>query len=376
LFEQVWGASPEAFSHAGGRVNLIGEHTDYHQGLVLPAAIDLRTWALGRRRADLRLRICSLDVHDTVEASIDALAPTDEAGWQSYVLGPLWAWRQRGLPLPGADILLRSTVPFGGGLSSSASVEVALLGLAGALSGRPAPPMEVARIGQQAENEFCHVPCGIMDQVASACGKAGCALLLDCETLQLTAVGIPASWALVVADSGVKHALGSSEYARRQRECAEGRRALSVTSLRRASLDMVTSRRGEVSDVVFRRMRHVVTENERVRAMVEALRSADAGAAHDLLAASHESLRRDYEVSCVELDELVDSASRVPGVIGARLTGAGFGGNTINVVQADRAHECALAIAQTHLERTGREVRVRVVEASDGLVAGTLSRRS
>ena len=297
----MWGVTPHAFAHAGGRVNLIGEHTDYHQGLVLPAAIDLRTWALGRRRDDSRLRICSLDVDDRVEASVDTLAPRDKAGWQSYVLGPLWAWRQRGLPLPGADILLRSTVPFGGGLSSSASVEVALVGLAGALTGQPVAPMDAARIARQAENDFCHVPCGIMDQVASACGQPGSALLLDCETLELTPVGIPEAWALVVADSGVKHALGSSEYGRRQRECAEGCRALGLASLRQASLDMVTSRRTEVSDVVFRRMRHVVTENDRVRGMVQALRAEDAEAVRSLMAGSHESLRRDYEVSCAEL---------------------------------------------------------------------------
>ncbi len=304
--------------------------------------------------------------------SVDELAPREEADWRSYVLGPLWAWRQRGLPLPGADILIGSTVPFGGGLSSSASVQVALVGLAGALAGQPLPPMEAARIAQQAENEFCHVPCGIMDQVASACGQAGSALLLDCETLEIAAVRIPEPWALVVADSGVKHALGSSEYSKRQRECSEGCRTLGVSSLRQVSLDMVASRRAELPEVVLRRIRHVVTENDRVRAMVKALQAADETAVHDLMAASHESLRRDYEVSCAELDDLVEIAAHMPGVIGARLTGAGFGGNTINVVRAHRAEPCARGIADAYLRKTGRAIQARVVSASDGLVVGSV----
>lgn len=377
-----WAGRPaELRAEAGGRVNLIGEHTDYHEGLVMPAAIDLRTVALAAPRNDGLLRIRSLRTGGEAEAAVAELAAPGQ-GWQAYVLGPIWALRQEGYGVSGADILLDSDVPFGGGLSSSASVQVALagvgLGLAEGREAAPPDPMLVARLARKAENEFCGVPCGIMDQVASACGRRGHAIALDCRSLERTEVPIPRAWALVVADSGVKHALGTSEYGLRQRQCAEGlevlrREGASLRSLRDLTLERLVASRDNLSEVVFRRLRHVVTENDRVLGARRAMEAADASEMGRLLRASHESLARDYEVSCAELDELVELASKVPGVIGARLTGAGFGGNTVNLVQASRAQQCRDEIARAYRARTGRSTRVLLVRASDGLSVARLT---
>jgi galactokinase len=369
-FEAARGARPEAFAHAGGRVNLIGEHTDYHEGLVFPAAIDLRTWAVGRSRSDGRVRVESVELGRVAEAASQSLAPGRGAGWDSYLLGPVWAAREAGIPCEGVDILLSGDVPFGGGLSSSASLEVTIVGLVCALASQKRAGLDVARIARRAENEYAHVPCGLMDQAASACGEAGSALVLDCRSLELTRVPIPDVWALVVADCGVKHALGTSEYNKRQAECAEARQALGVRALRDATMPMLLGQQATISDVAFRRTRHVITENDRVGQLVQALRDCDAGAASRLLDASHQSLRDDYEVSCAELDALVAAALGVPGVIGSRLTGAGFGGNTVSLVDARCAEACATGIAARYFEATGVRSRARVVRASAGLVAG------
>ena len=380
-FESAYGRRPQAGSDAGGRVNLIGEHTDYHEGYVFPAAIDLRTLAVGAKRNDGMVRVRSMRTAGEASATLATLAPP-LAGWQAYVLGPLWALREEGLIASGADILVDSDVPFGGGLSSSASVQVALIGLALALAGEQRGPacspaltratMDVARLARKAENGFCGVACGIMDQVASACGRAGHAILLDCRTLDRVEVPIPPDWALVVADSGVKHALGTSEYAKRQAECASGLALLRKDderrkALRDVTLPMLQPWEGKMPDKAYRRLRHVVTENERVIHARRALESVDSAGFGKLLFASHESLARDYEVSCPELDALVEVASSVPGVIGARLTGAGFGGNTINVVASERAQACAQAIVDGYASRTGRRTRALVVRPSGGL---------
>lgn len=371
-FERSFGREPTMVSHAGGRVNLIGEHTDYHDGFVFPAAIDLRTMAAGAPRDDGVIRIRSIKAEDEAEAEFSSLRPPVKVDWKAYVLGPFWALREQGYPVCGADVVIDGNVPFGGGLSSSASVEVALVGIATAMSGLALPGPEIARIARLAENGFCGVPCGIMDQMASACGREGHALLIDCRTHQMDPVRIPEEWALIVADSGVKHALGTSEYAKRQQECAEGlgrirARHPRVKALRDATMEMVDEVRPEVEDRIYRRLRHVVTENQRCLDAREAMLRGDASAMGALLAASHRSLAEDYEVSCPELDTLVEIATGIPGVIGARLTGAGFGGNTINVVDAGRAQACAEAIAEGYASKTGRRTAVRVVQAAEGL---------
>jgi galactokinase len=376
-FRLAFGRDPIVLADAGGRVNLIGEHTDYHEGFVLPAAISLRTQVAAAPRDDGVLRIVSEQAGAEVLSSVRELQPPTTVGWQAYVLGPFWVLREEGFDVQGADVLIRSNVPFGGGLSSSAAVEVALVGLAAHLAGRPAESSEAARLARKAENEFCHVPCGAMDQMASACGRDNHAILLDCRTLRAELVPLPPSWAIVVADSGVKHSVAGAEYARRQQQCAEGLTSLQarhpdVRSARDLRLDVLEQERTRMPEVSYRRLRHVVTENARVLSARDALAAADAARTGELLATSHASLASDYEVSCPELDVLVEVASGVSGVIGSRLTGAGWGGNTVNLVQQEAAERACAEIQERYERRTGRRTAVRVVRASRGLTVTPL----
>ncbi|HOI09930.1 MAG TPA: galactokinase family protein, partial [Myxococcota bacterium] len=279
-FEAAYRRAPETVADAGGRVNLIGEHTDYHEGFVFPAAIDLRTRVAGAARPDGVLRVRSVNRGEETTVAIADLAPPSRVDWQAYVLGPFWALREAGHPIVGADIVVEGEVPFGGGLSSSASVEVALAALGAAMAGVDLPPAELARLARVAENGFCRVPCGAMDQVASACGRTDHALLLDCRTLVATPVPMPEDWRIVVADSGVRHAVAGPEYARRQHECAEGMAVLrdlfpDVVAARDLTMEMLTDHRDRLTDVSFRRLRHVVTENARCLAAQAALSRGD-----------------------------------------------------------------------------------------------------
>lgn len=359
---------PEYAADAGGRVNLIGEHTDYHEGFVFPAALDLRTRALAAGREDGRVRIWSDNMDQEASADLDGLAPGGPVDWRAYLLGPFWALREAGVPAPGADVWVRGQVPFGGGLSSSASIEVALVGLGAALAGHTLEPLDVAKLAQRAEREFCGVPCGIMDQVAAACGRPGQALLLDCRSLEIRTVPFPEDWSILVADSGVKHALATSEYARRQAECAQGMdRFPALQSARDLEPEVLNGARNLMGEIPFRRLRHVVMENQRTQQAVEALERGEEGRMGRLLYQSQESLARDYEVSCPELDTLVDLASGLDGVIGARLTGAGFGGNTVNLVRSRQAEGFSKALTEGYKALTGRDTVVRTVRPGGGL---------
>lgn len=371
LFRARTGRDPVLVAHAGGRVNLIGEHTDYHEGFVFPAALDLRTWAAGAPRDDGVLRIWSDNIGSGFVHPVADLRPGCVPGHARYLLGPFWAVREALGITSGADVVVRGDVPLGGGLSSSASLEVALVALAAALEGHDLAPRDMAVLARRCENDFCGVPCGAMDQVASACGVEGHALLLDCRTLQVEAVPFPRDWAVVVADSGVRHVVAGPEYRRRQAECEAGLRVAraafpEVRTARDLTLGHLDDLRSRIPDVSYRRLRHVVTENERALRAREALLSADGPALGALLAASHDSLARDYEVSCPELDLLVEVASGLPGLVGARLTGAGFGGNTVNVVLRDHAAAFQTSLAAAVLSRTGRQVVARIVGLSEG----------
>jgi galactokinase len=373
-FKDIFDRSPEWVSNAGGRVNIIGEHTDYHDGFVFPAAIDLRTWAAGRHRDDGVVRIYSRNEKAWAGSSLKELAPTPgKADWRSYVLGPIWALIRSGQKIAGADIIVDGEVPYGGGLSSSASVEVSLVGLAAGMAGVEITQAEAARIARLAENKFCHVPCGIMDQMASACGREGRALLLDCRSLEIDLVPIPGDWVIVVADSGVRHSVGGGEYAERQRQCASGLEKIKaahpgVKAARDVTLDMLKSMKPQLQEIEYRRLHHAVSENERCLEARDALKRGDTRRVGELLAGSHRSLAVDYEVSCPELDALVDAACASPGVIGARLTGAGFGGNTVNLVFADRAEDFRASLEEKYFAKTGKKTVTRVVRPSEGLV--------
>lgn len=371
-FRARTGRDPVLVAHAGGRVNLIGEHTDYHEGFVFPAALELRTFSLAAPREDGVLRIWSDNIEQEYSLEISALQPGCVQGHARYLFGPFWAVRDAFGTLRGADVVVRGEVPLGGGLSSSASLQVALVALAAGLAGHDLAPMEIARLARRSENAFCGVPCGAMDQIASACGKEGHALLLDCRSMTFETVPVPSEWAVVVSDSGVRHFVAGPEYRRRQQECEAGLAVVrevfpAIRSARDLTLEHLDSVRDRLPEVSFRRLRHVVTENERTLRAKEAMLRGDAPAMGRLLCGSHESLARDYEVSCPELDLLVEVATGLPGVIGARLTGAGFGGNTVNLVLRDRATDFCDTLVATILSRSGRRIVVRRVFPSGGV---------
>ncbi len=342
-------AADSYWSIAPGRVNLIGEHTDYHGGFVLPAAIDLKTYLLASVRNDDQVRCYSINQKETKSFSLKTLLPEAVDGWVRYVAACAWSLQQRGYEPCGLDIVMLGTIPFGGGLSSSASLEVACLTLWNTIQGLGLHSSELAQLGQQAENGFVGVPCGIMDQFASAVCEDGHAMKLDCRSLKVQMTPIPKDWKLVVLDTGVHHELASSEYAKRQQECAIGleavrRRFPQVELLRDVDRDMLDAAKGDMPELSFRRCGYVLAENDRVGRFTEALANADKERAGELLAASHAGLRDDYNVSCIELDRAVELAQDLPGLIGARMTGGGFGGCTVNLVSAELAEEFQAAL--------------------------------
>jgi galactokinase len=345
-FAARFGTAPAVRVRAPGRVNLIGEHVDYVGGLVLPVAIDRAIQAAAAPNGTGRLRLVSeAPGVAPVEVSVDALGPRSGAEhWLNYVLGVLAQYRDRGWGVPGLDVLFAGDLPLGAGLSSSAALETATALLLEGVSGRGLDPIERARLCQQAEHRHAGVPCGLMDQLAVGAGRTGQALLIDCRDLRVTPVPLPPDWSIVVADTRVKHALADGEYRRRREDCEAAARALGVSTLRDASLELLAANASRLDERLARRSRHAVTEIARVPAFVAAAAAGDAAAAGVLLRASHVSLRDDFEVSCPELDALAEAAWRAGaelGVIGARMTGGGFGGATVTLVRRGREAELA-----------------------------------
>ena len=368
-FRQLFGQTPRLF-RAPGRVNLIGEHTDYNDGFVMPSAIALGCWVAMSAREDRRLAARSEDLQETVELELDPGARR-RGRWSDYVQGVAVVLEQQGLRLRGANLLIRSQVPIGSGLSSSAALEVAT-GLALlANSGLDMERMQLARLCQRAENEFVGARCGIMDQFTACFGQAGHALLLDCRSLAYRPLPLPAGIALVICDSRVRHDLAAGEYNARRAQCEAGVRALArgrphIHALRDATLDDLDRMRAELGNAVYRRCRHVVTENARVRQAAGALERGELREFGRLMAESHRSLRDDYEVSCSELDVLVELAGKLEGVYGARMTGGGFGGCTINLVRAEKVEDFRRLLSAGYLQATGRAAKLYVSEAASG----------
>ncbi len=344
-------------AQAPGRVNLIGEHTDYNLGLVLPMAIDLRSIVAAAPSEDDRLRVYSEELKQSAEWSIGEIdAPRGD--WSDRIAGVAWALARRGVRMAGSRVLIVSNVPMGGGLSSSAA-----LGVAAALAlGGARDAAEVAEIAHFAETGFVGVPCGIMDQFVSANGRKGAAILLDCRSLDWRPVTLPAGLAIVAVNSMVKHELGDSAYRTRVAECAQAARELGVASLRDASVDDL----GRLEGVGLRRARHVVTENARVEAFAGAAARGDLEAMGRLAVESHASLREDYEVSSPELDFLVETAVGLPGVVGARMTGGGFGGSTVNFVRAGALGEFSSALSSRYRQKWAKAPEIHVCAASGG----------
>jgi galactokinase len=377
IFEQLYGAgAPPRFFYAPGRVNLIGEHTDYNDGFVLPIAIDRGTMLVGRIRPDNVLRVHSLNRDETVVLNRSEPWHDDNLGdWRHYVEGMARVLHDEGYGLMGADLLIGSNVPVGSGLSSSAALENAVgFGLL-ALAGYPKIDRErLARAGQKAEHQYVGTQCGIMDQLATGLGQAGHALLIDCQSLAVTP--IPIHWddhILLLCDSGVKHALASSAYNQRRQECQQAVRLLQavvpdLTSLRDLSLSAWEHFEAHLEDErLRRRVRHVVTENARTLDAARALQQGDTEKMGELMLASHASLRNDYEVSCKELDFLVDMASRMAGVAGVRMTGGGFGGCTVNLVHHDAVGSFMAEMRRAYQLAFQRELAFHEVHPSLGV---------
>jgi len=339
-FVARFGTEPRVF-RAPSRVNLIGEYTDFNDGLVFPVAIALYSWVAIAARPDRRVRAYSTHFGEFVEIDLDRL-PTMRGGhWSDYVVAVLGALQSEGFRPQGADLLLRGDIPLGGGLSSSASIEVALALAILAMSGREIDGRRLARLCQRAESEFVGVRCGIMDQYAIACCDDGMAMLLDCRSITHRSFALPPAARVLVIHSGVHRQLQNGAYNRRREECSTGlatlqRQCPDIRALRDVSMAQLDAARPRLSDTVYRRCRHVVSEIERVRLASDALRSGAVRELGKLITASHRSLRDDFEVSCRELDELVEHANQCAGVFGARMVGAGFGGCML--VLLDAAH--------------------------------------
>ncbi len=321
---------------APGRVNLIGEHTDYNGGLVLPAAIEFAAYVEASGRGDRRLAVRSENYSETREFDLDDAEPRAQGHWSDYVRGVAVTLERAGRRITGADLRIRSDVPMGAGLSSSAAIEVATaLALLGAPMKTAMDRTTLAQLCQRAENEFVGVRCGIMDPFIACHARAGQALMLDCRTLEHRFVTLPRGVKLAIANTMVRHSLAAGEYNRRRAECEEGAAYFGRPLLDVTLGDLERDGRG-LSETVYRRCRHVITENARVTAAVAALEHGDMPAFGELMGQSHRSLRDDFEVSCAELDALVEIAAHVPGVYGSRMTGGGFGGCTISLVQEEQ----------------------------------------
>jgi galactokinase len=326
---------------APGRVNLIGEHTDYNLGFVLPVALDLATTVSTVPSRDGMLRIYSEQRRELREWKVDEIASLAPAhDWPDYPIGVAHELIRAGFPIQPAKLLIESTVPEGSGLSSSAALEVS--SALAFLHGRPINPLELALLCQRAERNFVGMPCGIMDQYISVFGKQNCAVEIDCRSLDHRLVTLPASIAFVAVNTMVKHALAGSAYRDRVAECAAAVAAAesrfpSVQSLRDVTIEQLAAIAPQLSEVVARRARHVVTEDVRVGRFMEASATGDTPEMGRLMVESHASLRDDYEVSCAELDFLVDTALAIEGVYGSRMTGGGFGGCTVTLLRADAA---------------------------------------
>lgn len=375
-FEELYGDTQGVNVYfAPGRVNLIGEHTDYNGGHVFPCALTIGTYVAARKRADRKLTFYSMNFEKLgiVESSLDDLTPCSEADWTNYPKGVMWAFAGRGMKMDqGLDIVLYGNIPNGSGLSSSASLEVVTGYLLRDLYGFDVTNVDLARIGQYSENNFNGMNCGIMDQFASAMGKKDNAIFLDTADLSYEYAPLVLDGAkIVVTNSNVKHSLVNSAYNERRSECEKALEELqSVVDIK--GLGDLTKEQFEAhksaikSEVRVRRAKHAVYENQRTICAVQALKDNDLKLFGELMNASHVSLRDDYEVSCEEIDVLVEEAWKVEGVIGSRITGGGFGGCTVSIVRDEAVDTFKEKVGAAYKERVGKTADFYVVEIGDG----------
>ena len=369
-FERRFGQSPRTF-RAPGRVNLIGEHTDYNEGFVMPAAVGFSTYVAIAARPDRKLVVHSEQFPGDLEFDLSHLPQQRIGSWCDYVLGVAVVLQNRGFDIPGANLLVQGEVPIGAGLSSSAAIEVASAFALMNLSNAQLPLPEIAKLCRKAENEFVGARVGIMDQFVSCMGKAGHAFFLDCRSLDYKLVPIPAGIELVVCNTKVKHDLATGEYNRRREECEEGVRRFAkwypaIHALRDVTVEMLESHFKDLPEKIAKRCTHIVFENQRTLDAAQALAAGDLTRMGTLMRESHESLRDLYEVSCRELDIMVESAEGLPGFIGGRMTGGGFGGCTINLVREQDAESFAAQIAKRYRNATSIEPQTYLCTAENG----------
>ena len=375
-FEELYGGAGEARVYfAPGRVNMIGEHTDYNGGHVFPCALTIGTYAAVKKRTDRKLRFYSMNFENmgVTESSLDDLTPSDAAGWTNYPKGVMWAFAERGMKMDcGLDIVLNGNIPNGSGLSSSASLEVLTGFYLRDLFGFDVTNVDLALIGQYSENNFNGMNCGIMDQFASAMGKKDNAIFLDTADLSYQYAPLVLDGAkLIVTNSKVKHSLVNSGYNTRRKESeqalADLQKAVDIKSLGDLTEEAFEENRSAIKDAVCaKRAKHAVYENRRTIRAVEALKANNLREFGELMNASHVSLRDDYEVSCDEIDVLVEEAWKVDGVIGSRITGGGFGGCTVSIVKDEAVDTFKEKVGAAYRERVGKEADFYVVEIGDG----------
>jgi galactokinase len=367
-FQELYGRSPDFLVRAPGRANLIGEHTDYNGGFVMPLAVDRALWLAAARRSDDVIRIHSLDfAPETVSLSTQHLLDEDLPHWSRHIRGAWWLLDSHGVDLTGADIVLASNIPVGAGMSSSAAVGVAVIEATLALADDQShSQIEKALLAVDLEHKFLHIPCGVMDQIASAAAIAGSAMLLDCRSLDITPVSLPSKLRVIVMNTMKSRELADSAYAERRRQCEKAALLLGVPALRDATLPMIIERRDVLGDVLYRRTHHVVTENERTLLAKDALERKNLDHAGRLLNASHWSLKNDYEVSCHELDLVSDLARTHAACFGARMMGGGFGGSAVALVHADGVNEFIKTVAAQYTELTDISPEFHVCRPSSG----------
>lgn len=371
-FHRRFGHAPAVLVRGPGRVNVIGEHTDYNDGFVLPAAIDRELWIALEPGDELVVEAVSESFDAPVRVRLDDFGER-LGGWALYLQGVAWALAEAGLPLPGWRGTLASDVPVGAGLSSSAALELACARAFQALAGWAWDPVEVAHHCRRAENDWVGVSSGLMDQLASAAGRQGAALLLDCRSVEFEPVPVPDEVVLVVVDTGTRRELAASGYNDRRRECHEAAQALGVESLREVTERQLNERRYDLDEVLWRRALHVVTENARTLRAAAAMRAGDPEELGRLMKASHRSLRDDFAVSSDALDAIVDIAGEIGGCYGARLTGGGFAGCAVALVAVDGTGGFAEELVDRYRAVTGHEATTHVCRPVDGASVGRLA---
>lgn len=350
---------------APGRVNLIGEHTDYNDGFVLPMAIDRAVWIALRPRGDRRVRLYSADFDETAEFSLDELR-NEGNSWVEYIKGVAFVLQSEGYPVSGWEGVIAGDVPIGAGLSSSAAVEMASARAFAALDGWPWDARVMAKAGRRVENEWIGVNSGIMDQMISAAGRAGHALLIDCRSLETEAVPLPPGVVVVILDTMTRRGLVDSEYNDRRMQCERAAAVMGVPALRDADMELLYRKSGDLDPVTARRAKHVISEDQRTLDAAAVMRQGDAVAMGRLMNESHISMRDDFEISRREMDTMVELAQADPNCYGARMTGGGFGGAAVALVRVEGAEPFAAAVSSAYRQATGLDPQVYICAATDG----------